>query len=114
MKFLFPLFCFLAFSPLFGAINQNEIGAIEELIAITQKNLLSQKQLLNSLIEFELAKKAFIDDPVSGKLATSLVKIALRVNEQIERENLIYLFSPEFLTEIQFFSQVAKQRAIHE
>ncbi len=107
MKFLIPIFFVFSALPLFA---DEEIEVMQELILASQKNLRAQKELLTSLVKFKKARQAFVGEPTSRKLATDLVKASLIVQKQIENENLTHLFSSDFLTEIHFFNQVAKQQ----
>ncbi len=98
------------FTPLLAA-PQDEILILEELIETTKKNLDTQQQALKILIAFKDAREAFIANPDSGKLATALVKRAIRLYNLIEDEHLAHLFSQDFLMEIAFYNQVGKQVA---
>ena len=106
MKFL--LVTLLLFSPLFAA-PQDEISVLEELIDTTKKNLEGQQALLKILFEFKEARDAFIQDPDSNRLATTLVKRAMRLQKQVEQEHLSHLFSADFLMELTFYNQIGKQ-----
>lgn len=91
-------------------VEQDEINTLTELINATKQNLHTQQNLLKMVIEFKQARNAFISDPSSAKLATLLVKKAMRVHQEIEKEHLTHLFSSSFLTEIIFFNQIGEQQ----
>lgn len=91
-------------------VEQDEISILKELINTTKQNLQSQQTLLKMITEFRQMKSAFIVDPSSAKLATALVKSAMRVHQEIEKEHLTHLFSSSFLTEIHFFNQIGEQQ----
>ncbi|NGX61899.1 MAG: hypothetical protein K940chlam9_01390 [Chlamydiae bacterium] len=103
-------FSFLLLSPSLFAEFKTEIDVIEELVTATEKNLLFQKELLQSMQTFQRAREAFTKDPTSARLATILVKSATRLTRKIEEEHVAHLLSPEFLTEIQFFTLVGKEQ----
>jgi hypothetical protein len=107
MKFI--LLSLLLFSPLFGA-PQEEILVIEQLIETTKKNLEAQQTLLKLVLEVYQAREAFIADPESGKLATTLVKKAMSLHSHLEKEHLSHLFSSGFLEELAFYNRVGKQQ----
>jgi mannose-1-phosphate guanylyltransferase len=86
-----------------------EIEVVQELVAVTEKSLAAQKELLIALVKLKQARSAFIEDPTSRKLATDVVKAAMLVQRQIENEHLAHLFSSDFLTEIQFYNQLGKK-----
>lgn len=93
------------------AAPQDEVLVLEELIASTRKNLEGQQQLLSLIQEFNQSREAFLADPDSGKLATALVRRAMRLHGLLEKERLSYLFSSDFLQEIAFYTSVGKSYA---
>lgn len=110
MKFLLALVINLFFLQLVAA-PQDEALIIQELINTTQKNLEAQQAVLKILVEYNTAREAFITDPDSSKLATRLVKKAMRLQNHIEQEHLAHLFSADFITELSFYNQVGKRLA---
>lgn len=98
------------FLPIFAA-PQDEILVIEELIDTTKKNLDSQQKLHTMIVEFKQAREAFIANPDSGKLATKLVRQAMRLQNYLQKEHVSHLFSSDFLQELAFYNQVGKQVA---
>ncbi len=79
------------------------------MIECSKINLEQQQRLLKSILDFKKTRDAFINDPTSSKLATSLVKNAMRVRVDMENCQAMHLFSNDFLSEIQFFAQVGMQ-----
>lgn len=102
--FISIIFIFITIA---GSSAEEDIITLQELIKTTQNNLKAQQELLASIIKFKEARKAFVDDPTSSKLATILVKRATEAKKQIQKENLHYLFSQDLLTELDFFNKVA-------
>lgn len=109
MKFILAVL--LLFSPLF-AHPQDELMVLDQLIETTQKNLNAQLLLKGMMFEFFQTREAFLTNPESGKLATSLVKKATRLHNHVDKEHLSHLFSTEFLTELAFYNQVGKSVSI--
>lgn len=107
MKLLIPIF--FVFSSLSLDAFDDEIEVVQDLISITEKSLSAQKELLPALVRLKQARSAFIEEPTSRKLATDLVKAAMAVQKQIENEHLAYLFSSDFLTEVQFYNQLGRK-----
>lgn len=108
----FAILLFFAFTA-FPLIADEEIETIQELIAVTEKNLTTQKKLLTALVQFKHARADFIAEPTSGQLATRLVKSAMQVQRQIEKEHLAYLFPTDFLSEMQFYTRVGNREKVH-
>lgn len=91
--------------------EQDEISVILELIDASKKNLEEQRKLLKLIVDFKKARESFISEPTSPRLATSLVKSAAAVSKEIEANQLTYLFSSDFLSEIRFFTQVGEKHS---
>lgn len=89
--------------------EQDEITILLDLIESSKKNLQSQQKLLKVMIDFKKAREAFMNDPTSARLATDLVRSATRVKDEIEINHMVYLFSEDFLKEIQFFVNIGIQ-----
>lgn len=100
MKFLYLLL--LLSLPLLG----NEVAVLQELVQITKKNLEEEERLLKALTDFQKKRENFILSPNSPKLATALVRSAIKVEEEIANTHLLHLLSKELLEEVHFFSQV--------
>lgn len=102
----------LLLSATLAAAPHEEVLVIEQLIATTQKNLYSQEELLRTLNAYNTTRDAFIANPDSSKLATLLVKKAMRLQSHLEKEHLSHLFSSDFLTELSFYNQVGKNQLV--
>lgn len=110
MGYLIPtLFILTLYVPVFG----NEADTLQNLIQLTEKNLATQKNLLKAIRDYEEKQAAFIKDSNNGKLATQLVRSAMRVHTQIEKEHLQHLFSPDFLRDLRFFYEIGQKQLAH-
>lgn len=88
--------------------EQDEVIVLKRLIEVSKNNLLEQEELLKEVVLFKKKREDFIKDPTSAKLATMLVKTAVRLNEKIQKSHLTHLFSTSLLEEIKFFSEVGQ------
>lgn len=102
------LIFFLLMSSALHAADR-EVEIVEGLIHVTTQNLQAQHTLLVAITRFKEARVAFVEEPTSRLLATRLVRAATAVHQQIEQEHLSHLFEKDFLSEIQFFTQVGAQ-----
>lgn len=110
-------FCIGSAFPLMGSstvADQDEVVTLLELIDTTKKNLEDQQKLLKLVLDFKKTKDAFITDPTSAKIATALVRNAMKVKIEIDKNQWLYLFSNDFLAEIQFFVQVGEQQGLKD
>lgn len=120
MKFFFCLFCTL---PLFilaesttellsveekkVPIFKEEVNSLELLIESNEKRLVIQKELRDLMKVFQKQKEAFILGDETKSHAFSMVSNARQILGKIKEEHLAYLFSPDFLEELVFFSSIA-------
>ncbi len=91
--------------PLFA----DEVQTLKELMSTTQKSLEGQERVLEALIAFQKARIDFVENSDNARLGTVLVKTAMLLQREAEREHLTHLFSPDFLYELQFFNQVGEE-----
>jgi hypothetical protein len=86
---------------------KDEIEALTNLIEVTEKRLAFQKKLKEKMVEFQLQKAEFILGNQTQKHAFSMVSNARYILGDIKQDHLSYLFSPEYLDELMFFSSIA-------
>lgn len=86
---------------------QDEVESIDRLIEINEKRLQVQKQLRDQMRVFQKQKKEFILGNQSQKHAFSMVSNARYILGEVKKESLAYLFSPDYLEELVFFSSIA-------
>lgn len=92
-------------------IFENEIQALKELITTNERRLQTQKQLQNLMIELKQQKEEFIAGNQTKSHAHTMVFQARQILGIIKQEHLSYLFSPEYLEELVFFSSIAGKSA---
>src|ERR1700719_493114 len=106
----FLLISLLALSPFCRAApQQDDVLVLSELVNLTKKTLEEQENLLNQLVDFRKKRERFLLEPDSSKLATQLVKSAMKIEKEIEKDHLTHLLSEELLTEVHFFSKVGRE-----
>ena len=92
--------------------DQDEITVLLELIEMSQKNLVEQQTLLKNILDFRKQRQAFVQEPTSNRLATALVRSAMRIQGEIDGNHLSHLFSKDFLTEVRFFAQGGQEKKL--
>lgn len=83
--------------------------AIDDLIAVTEKNLRDQKSLKGQLIEYRRLHRLYEQDTRNQELSEKLVWQAERALQTIQEQHLTHAFEPEFLQELAFFSKIAEK-----
>jgi hypothetical protein len=116
MKLTCALFFFLGTAfPLIGnptVGDQDEVTILLELMETGRKNLEVQQKVYKLLMDFKKKRETFLQDPQSAKLAGSLVKAAMRLKQEIEKNYLTHVFSENFLSEIRFFAEVGEKHRL--
>lgn len=87
----------------------DELRAIDQMIALSEKQLHVQKELKSLLQEFKAQQEVFQEDQ-SKEHATKMVQTALHILKIVRENNYEHLFSPVFMHELQLFSSIAAKR----
>ena len=82
------------------SVQPSSIARLEYLMDITARNLKLQEALKQALIDYGEAQNGLMDKPRSKKHARAMIDAAVRIAEGIEKTNVAYLFSPDFLREL--------------
>ena len=90
-------------------VVRDEVIAISELIAAQRKRLDRQIELKNQMLQFRMQKEEFLKGSVGQKHALNMVINAKEILMGINQQHLAYLFSPEYIEELQFFSSVIEK-----
>lgn len=107
--FPFALFSFLSFTTVFSIEEDHEVETVQQLMRVTEQNLEDQKQLLAFLKDYKEKRFAYTQDKENREQAGLMVESAHTALQFIEEHHLNHLFTQEFLKELQFFEQFAKQ-----
>lgn len=106
-KLALSLLLVTSFFPL--KAEEEAILVMRELVQASEKNLENQRRLLAFLEEFYQARERFVQESTNAQLGSALVRAAMRVQKELEQEQLAHLFTPEFLEEIRFFNQMGNR-----
>lgn len=85
---------------------------LEDLIAITEKNLSEQRQLLSLVRNYQKIKIGYLQNQTSKEAILAMVKSAHQLQSAIETHHFSQLFKPNFLEEIHFFSRIAAKKGL--
>jgi hypothetical protein len=87
----------------------DELTILDGLIKRTQKQLASQMQLKDLMIQFKVQKQLFTQGNQSKKHAFEMVKTASQILDILGNEQLKHLFSTDYLEELALFSSIASK-----
>lgn len=85
-----------------------ELMLLDDLIVVTEQNLAVQKELRKDIQAYQLQKKRFVKNMDNHDIAYDMVQRAHDIAETINENHLTQMFSPEFISELSFISQMAK------
>lgn len=88
-----------------------EVMLLDNLIEVTEKNLVVQKELRQEIQGYQFQKQRFMKDMNNRELAFDMVKRAGQISKKINDNYLINMFSPEFMSELTFMSQLTSPRS---
>lgn len=95
----------------YNPLVRDEVDVIERLIHVNEVRLGKQKRLRRLMELFQTQKEAFAAGKQSQSHAFSMVSNARDILNEIKEEHLSYLFSPDYLEELVFFSSLAARNA---
>lgn len=90
----------------------SELRQIDDLIAITERNVVLQKRLRELVAEYQGVREKVLTQPASSDLLYRQTSLAKRTLDSIEEAHLEQLFSREFLSELHLFAKVANRHII--
>jgi len=114
MSIFYKLF-FLTFFISTGLISENvtpELSAINHSIESLKQNVQNQEKIRIQLILYQKINKEFLKNPDDKELLFQMVKLADTLFENIKKSHMTQNFSPEFLSELTLFSQIASKRGV--
>lgn len=86
---------------------EDEVKMIEQLIAATTKQLESQKQLKELMLQFQKQREEFIQGNQTKSHAGRMVRTARQIYEMITLNHIEHLFAKDYLDELSFFASIA-------
>lgn len=94
------------------AATAKDLVMLDHLIEATQQSLENQKMLRQQIKEYQKLQFQYLNNSQDNELLYRMVKAAYTISENIKENHLSHAFSPEFMSEINLFSQVASKRGI--
>ena len=88
----------------------DEIQALDSLIASSERQLITCKKLRNLIAQFQEQQNAFHQGEQTKELAIQMVQTASKILSLAKEHELMYLFSPFFVEELNLFSGIAKKK----
>lgn len=123
MKYFFTLFFILISSILHAQslnlketepalVVLNQLKNLDNLISVTEKNLLNQKSLKKLLIDYQQHQLKYLENAQDKEVTLQMVRSAYQLLESIKQNHLTHAFDTEFISQLTFFSQFATKRGI--
>lgn len=91
--------------------SQNEIEAMDRLIAATQSKLQVHQQLRELMVQFKGQQEKFVRNDQDKKSAYKMCQTAAVILQMIKDNHLEHLYTPKFLDELKLFSAIASRNA---
>jgi hypothetical protein len=92
--------------------ENDEIKVIDQLITATSRQLETQKQMRELMIQFKKQREEFIQGNQTKSHASRMVRTARQIYEIISSNHLEHLFAKDYLDELTFFSSIAGKTAV--
>lgn len=92
--------------------ENDEVKVAEQLIIATSRQLETQKQMKELMLQFKKQREEFIQGNQTKSHAGRMVRTARQIYEMISSNHLEHLFAKEYLDELLFFSSIAGKTAI--
>ncbi len=109
LSLLFILIPSLAFP---FAKEGEDLQTIDLLIASTERQLSTHKQLHALMLEFQKQQDQFMESEQTKELASRMVQTATKILNIAEEHQLIYLFTPFYVEELKFFAGISKKKTV--
>jgi hypothetical protein len=90
--------------------GEEDLKTIDELIAISERQLEKQKGLKKEMLLFEEQKKAFLNGEQTIAHTTSMIRTATLILSIVTENHLNYLFSSEYLEELALFTSIGSKK----
>ena len=111
MKITNLFFFILLSTTIFGVSKEgDELQILNEIIASSERKLMVCKELRSLITNFHEQQKTFHQGEQTKELAIQMVQTASKILCLSKNHELIYLFSPFFIEELNLFSGLAKKK----
>jgi hypothetical protein len=92
--------------------EEDEVKVIEQLISASSRQLETQKQMRELMLQFKKQREEFIQGNQTKSHAGRMVRTARQIYELITSNHLEHLFAKDYLDELTFFSSIAGKTAV--
>ncbi len=92
--------------------ENDEVKVIDQLITATSRQLETQKQMKELMLQFKKQREEFIQGNQTKSHAGRMVRTARQIYEMISSNHLEHLFAKDYLDELTFFSSIAGKTAL--
>jgi hypothetical protein len=92
--------------------EDDEVKVIDQLITVTTRQLETQKQMKELMVQFKKQREEFIQGNQTKSHASKMVRTARQIYEIITSNHLEHLFAKDYLDELTFFSSIAGKTAV--
>lgn len=87
-----------------------ELNRLNFLIEATQRSLENQLQLKKDIGEYLLLQEEYAKNNDNIQLSMKMILKAWEIYQTVQKFHLEYLFDPQFIKELEFFSEVAEKQ----
>jgi hypothetical protein len=92
--------------------EEDELKVIQQLIDATTRQLETQKQVKELMLQFNKQREEFIQGNQTKSHAGKMVRTARQIYEMITSNHIEHLFAKDYLDELTFFSSIAGKTAM--
>ena len=92
--------------------ENDELKVIEQLIEATTRQLGTQKQIKELMLQFKKQREEFVQGNQTKSHAGRMVRTARQIYEMISSNHLEHLFAKDYLDELTFFSSIAGKTSV--
>ncbi len=92
--------------------ENDELKVIEQLIEVTTRQLGTQKQIKELMLQFKKQREEFVQGNQTKSHAGRMVRTARQIYEMISSNHLEHLFAKDYLDELTFFSSIAGKTSL--
>ncbi|MGC1878515.1 MAG: hypothetical protein WA347_08040 [Rhabdochlamydiaceae bacterium] len=92
--------------------EEDELKVIQQLIDATTRQLETQKQVKELMLQFNRQREEFIQGNQTKSHAGKMVRTARQIYEMITSNHIEHLFAKDYLDELTFFSSIAGKTAM--
>jgi len=111
VKFKNLLFLIFVFTAAFSLPKEGEeLATLDVIIGASERKLTVCKELRTLIAAFHAQQDQFHAGEQTKELAIQMVQTASRILHLAKEQELLYLFSPFFIEELNLFAGIAKKR----